>query len=199
MDRIPVCRRRMLRYPKTTVLTASSFFLLASFIPFRVHVTHYVKSIPHPIYFDLVIQSGTEHPIEFWVGFFVTSLAVYVIHEFTHVVALPNFGIGHVIIKWSSVTSKVVLSRKRYAVVALAPLVTGFFISGAVGFFLPVTLRGFAWLYFVINSVGSSLDVMSVVYVVREIPKSFKIKETSRGFIARDTGKYLEMTNPRTS
>ena len=124
-------------------------------------------------------------PLSFIIGFFVAMP----LHEFLHAICFPKGEKVYIGVSVKQLrayaASSAALSRGRYIMMSLAPMIPGI-LSLAVFLACPITIKWLMTICVVSSFMGlisPSPDYMDVIILLRKVPKGAMIQATENGLV----------------
>lgn len=143
------------------------------------------KSIPEKAQVDEFIFDLWFMPLSFIIGFFVAMP----LHEFLHAICYPKGEKVYIGVSVKQLrayaASSAALSRGRYIMMSLAPMIPGI-LSLAVFLACPITMKWLMTICVVTSFMGlisPSPDYMDVIILLRKVPKGAMIQATENGLV----------------
>jgi hypothetical protein len=114
------------------------------------------------------------------VGLLISMLLVIIIHEFFHLIFIPNFLRSKDLIigltfLGAYVHTEIALTKARFMLISIAPYVI---LSILLPLILSISglLSSEIIVFIILNSLGSSLDILGLVLVFLQVPKNAVIR-----------------------
>lgn len=124
-------------------------------------------------------------PLSFFIGFFVAMP----LHEFLHAIIYPKGAKVYIGVSLKQLrayaASSAALSRERYIMMSLAPLIPGIVLL-AVFLVCPITMKWLMTICMVSSIMGlisPAPDYMDVLIILQKVPKGAMIQVTENGLV----------------